>query len=46
VDIRFDELSIDKFLDKLYSKDSIPGGGSVAALCAAMASACAEWSQT
>lgn len=37
MDIRFDELSINAFLDKLYSKDAIPGGGSVAALCAAMA---------
>ncbi len=38
MDIRFNELSVDKFIDKLYSKDAIPGGGSVAALCAAMAS--------
>ncbi|NMC56971.1 MAG: cyclodeaminase/cyclohydrolase family protein [Eubacteriaceae bacterium] len=38
MDITFDKLSIEQFCDKLYSKDAIPGGGSVAALCAAMAS--------
>lgn len=38
MNIRFNELSVDKFIDKLFSKEAIPGGGSVAALCAAMAS--------
>lgn len=38
MDITFDKLSISEFCDKLYSKEAIPGGGSVAALCSAMAS--------
>jgi formiminotetrahydrofolate cyclodeaminase len=37
MNIEFEKLSIEKYLELLYSKEAVPGGGGVAALCAAMA---------
>jgi formiminotetrahydrofolate cyclodeaminase len=35
----FNQLSVNEFMELLYSKQPIPGGGGVAALCAAMGAA-------
>ncbi len=39
MDNNLNQLSVDEFVAALYSKQPVPGGGGVAALCAAMAAA-------
>lgn len=40
--MKLQDLTIKEFLEKTYGKDPVPGGGSVSALCGALASALAE----
>ena len=40
--MKLQDLTIKEFLEKTYGKDPVPGGGSVAALCGALAASLAE----
>lgn len=40
--MQLSELTINEFLEKTYGKEPVPGGGSVSALCGALAAALAE----
>lgn len=40
--MKLQDLTIKKFLEETYGKDPVPGGGSVSALCGALAASLAE----
>lgn len=40
--MKLQDLTIKEFLEKTYGKDPVPGGGSVSALCGALAASLAE----
>lgn len=40
--MKLKELTIEEFLEKTYSKEPVPGGGSISALCGALAASLAQ----